>query len=92
MLPIGSEVMSGSVASCHRTALLILKGHEDSEEDKEAGVEDWKKQIWNSAFKFSDFVQADETSLASGTMTTQEHSVSSANSEESGNSDEEADA
>jgi len=45
MLPIGSEVMSGSVASCHRTALLILKGHEDSEEDKEAGVEDWKKQI-----------------------------------------------
>ena len=37
--------MSGSVASSHRTALLVLKGREDSEEDKEAGVEDWRKQI-----------------------------------------------
>jgi len=44
MLHIGSEVMSGSVASCHCTALLILKSHEDSEED-EAGVEDWRNQI-----------------------------------------------
>jgi len=45
ILHIGSEVMSGSVASSHRTALLVLKGREDSEEDKEAGVEDWRKQI-----------------------------------------------
>jgi hypothetical protein len=36
--------MSGSVASCHHTALLILKSHEDSEED-EAGVENWRKLI-----------------------------------------------
>jgi hypothetical protein len=45
MLHIGSEVMSGSVVSCHRTALLILKSRGDSEEDEEAGVEDWRKQI-----------------------------------------------
>jgi hypothetical protein len=37
--------MSGSVASCHLTAFLILKSREDSEEDEEAGVEDWRKLI-----------------------------------------------
>jgi hypothetical protein len=37
--------MSGLVLSCHRTALLILKCREDSEEDEEAGVEDWRKLI-----------------------------------------------
>jgi hypothetical protein len=46
MLYICSEVMSGLVASCCSTALLVLKSHEDSEEDNgEAGVEDWSKLI-----------------------------------------------
>jgi hypothetical protein len=37
--------MSGSVASCLRAALQILESREDSEEDEEAGVEDWRKLI-----------------------------------------------
>jgi hypothetical protein len=38
--------MSELSVHCHSTALLILKNHEDAEEDsKKAGVEDWRKLI-----------------------------------------------
>jgi hypothetical protein len=40
--------------------LQILKSHKDLEEDnKEAGVEEWRKLISNSAIKFPDYVTAE---------------------------------
>ena len=44
----------------NHSILQILKSHKDLEEDnKEAGVEEWRKLISNSEFKFPDCVNAE---------------------------------
>ena len=51
-------------ANHHISVLLIFKSHKVYEEDnEEAGMDDYKKSIWNPVTKFSDFVNADETTL-----------------------------
>jgi hypothetical protein len=68
--------------------------HEDSMEgNKEVGVEDWRKLISNPMIKFSDFVNGDASVMTTATMAIEElcQSVKNVNSEECGDSNEQAD-
>jgi hypothetical protein len=87
-----NEAISELVASYHTSLLSVSKNHEGSEENNsENVVEDWEKLISDPVMKFPDFMNADETTMTTATITMEEiykyQSVKSGNGEESGSND-----
>jgi hypothetical protein len=51
---------------------LSLKHYGDSEEVSRVGVEDWMELVSNPTVEFSDFVNAEKTTMMSTTLTLEE--------------------